>query len=313
MLYPYDTLVGRMLNTTKLTEMLKKFLILSDNNHLNYEFMQSSDCKVVFVAGVDDDEKDLPIWEHPLVVDNHDGTKTIFTDVRKYVNPVPDMLNLSDHLRDTGGFEFTVTRTLMLADMIDSHNGYLRTIEKYIATGFTYWIADSLTALTGLNPVEKLYAEIAIAHYFTMLAIMEDIEKDDIAVAKIKIARLKLSIPTNGKIIDNVVDKLKHDVKSIDDLTSNIKIAVGLPKNEFIDTNILVNSINNSWFGPGGSECAIMACEELGTLVAVIISSITNRTYKRSRIATILDKHSKQINTKEFSKIAERYLADKKL
>jgi hypothetical protein len=307
---PYSTSFGSMINKKPIIEGLIKYLVTSDIN-LNYEYSNADDCRLVFITGVNDDEKDLPLWEHPILFEDHKGKNVVAVDMRKYVKLVPDFTNLQTIVKDKGGFDYMLLRSLVMADMASDVYGSFIVIEKNIALAFSYWLSDSISSVTLLNPLEKSILEVIIVHYANMLMVNGDVDSSIVETSKVKISKSKTSIPMNVKQVGDIVDKLKHDVSTIDDLVDNIKAGLDSPKTDMIDTNTLINMVSSSWFGPGGSESVMMGIENMPTWIAMLYSSSSNKSYKRSRLATILEKHTRKIDLKELNKIMDLYIKDR--
>ena len=307
---PYETSFGSMINKKPIVEGLTKYLVSSDLN-LNYEYSNADDCRLVFITGVNDDEKELPLWEHPILFEDHKGKQVVATDMRKYVKLAGDFTNLRSIVKDKGGFEFMLLRAMVMSDMASEVYGSFTIIEKNISLAFSYWLSDSISSVVLLNPLEKSVLEIIIMHYSNMLLVNGEIDSSTVETSKVKISKSKTSLPMNLKGVSPIIDKLKHDVKDIDDLVANIKAGLDSPKTDMIDTNTVVNMLGSSWFGPGGSESVMMGIESMPTWIAMLYSSSSNKSYKRSRLATILEKHGRKIDLKELNKTLELYIKDR--
>lgn len=308
---PYDTSFGSLINIKPVEEKLTKFLITNGGN-LNYEYDASEDANLVFITGKDDEEKALPLWEHPVVFNDHKGNITVAVDLRKFVKvTTEDVLSLSSIVRDNSGFQFTVLETLITYEYVSGNYGRFRSVERTIHSGFAYWIADSLSAGIMLTPDEKVKTEVAILLYINLMMVNGEIGNEEINTAIIKIANSKLSLPLNIKTVTNIVATLNKSISSIDDLVNNIKIVLGESKAVMLDTNVLVNILSTSWFGPGGSETIIIATEDIATWIAMLFVSAEDNTYKRTRLSTILNKYKTKIKLNDFVKYIELYMKER--
>jgi len=310
---PYETSFGSMINKKPIVEGLTKYLVSSDLN-LNYEYSNADDCRLVFITGINDDEKELTLWEHPILFEDHRGKKIVAVDMRKYVKITSDEIsNLQSVVKDKGGYEYMLLRAMVMADMASEVYGSFTVIEKNISLAFSYWLSDSINSVVLLNPLEKATLEVIIMHYANMLMVNGNVDSGSVETSKVKISKSKISIPMNVKGVTVIIDKLKHDVGDIDDLVANIKAGLDSPKADMIDVNTLVNMLSSSWFGPGGSESVMIAVESMPTWIAMLYSSSSNKSYKRSRLATILEKHGRKIDLKELNKTLELYIKDRTL
>jgi len=310
---PYNTSFGSLINVTPIEEKLAKFLITNGSN-LNYEYDSSEDATLVFITGKNDEEKELPLWEHPIVFNDHKGNIAVAVDLRKFVKVTnEDFLTLSEIIRDNSGFQFTVLRTLVTYEYVSGNFGRFRSVERTIYSSFAYWVADSLSAGIMLTPDEKVKTEVAVLHYISLIMVNGEIGNEEVNTAIIKIANSKLSLPLNIKVVKSIVSTLNNSVESIDDLVNNIKIVLGESKAVMLDTNVLVNILSTSWFGPGGSETVIMATEDIATWIAMLFVSAEDNTYKRTRLSTIIHKYKTKVKLTDFVKYMELYVKERKI
>lgn len=311
-LSPYQTTYGEMVNTSKLVKDLVKYLASTRNTNLNYEFQNTSECKLVFILGIDQEEKDLPLWEHPLVLKDLNNNNVVAVDLRKFVKKIDEQpMSVTEIIKDPSSVNFLIVNALTTMDYVDGNFGYFRDYTKAMATSFSYVVSHLVNSIVGLNPVEKVYVEIVLAHYVNML-LSDTSDKSDLVPSLIaRISNMKLSIPVNKKSVEVVMGKINHDVSDIDDLMDNIKIVLPEEKRTLIDVNALINVISNIWYGPGNSETIVISLEHLPTWLTLVYTSIADKGFKRTRLAMMLDKFSRQIGSKEFEKDFGNYVKER--
>jgi len=308
---PYNTSYGELITTDNIEKELMRYLVIADKN-LNYEYTQPDMVKVIFITGKNDDEKALPLWEHPLVFKDTKDNLIVATDLRKFLNnPTEDLLNISDVIRDKPGVEFSILRTLLTAVYAGDESGSIKSIEKNAVGGFSYWLANSLAASILLDPGEKVKTEVAIQHFYYMVGVNGTPDESSINASINKIANAKLSLPININTVKSIVHELKSDVSTIEDLSNNIKIVLDESKANMIDTSTIINTISNSWYGPGGTDTIIISLEDHPTWLAMMYSASSNKSYKRTRLATILDKAKTKIKLQDFIKFMELFIKER--
>lgn len=313
---PYHTTYGRFINTTKIKESLDKYVTLNKDINLSYEYFIDTDeeLRIVFITGYNSDEQELPIWEHPLVFESMDKVIVVAVDVRKYVKPNSELSSkLSDIVKDASNLNFNIIRTLLTAEYAVGNTRVIKNGNKTMSMGMALWLSNIINTIVTLNPVEKLHVEIAIAFSINMMTISEDDRADSAHVAEARILSYRLSLPVSKTAMKVVVDKLNINVTDIDKLVDNIRSVLPAEKAKIIDTNGVVNLVNNSWFGPGGVETVMMALENLPTWIALLYIALSDKTFKRSKIATALDKISAKIKAKEFIRYVEIYIKENKV
>lgn len=313
MVNPYSTAHGSLLTVNKVKDAVIKEIISSDVA-LNYEYKGSDTCSLAFITGATKSEQELPIWEFPMVIKDHRNRLVVATDMRKYVKPTLNEYpnNLKDIMSNQGGYDFLLLASLLVADMKSDIYGEIRTMEKSTAVAFSSWISDCITSARYLDTLEKMKLEIVCLHYvFTLFTV----GKIDASVTSTIISKISSVNTSVGKVpraqIENVLSTIKLDVTNVYDLAENIKLGVGSDKIGAFDTNALVNIISNSWHGHGGTGTTIIALECLPVFMALLYSVIVNPGYKRNRIAMIVDKHKRSIDTGDYSKKMGLYLKSK--
>lgn len=308
---PYETTYGKMLNTTTVQKELIKFNTVISGEKLNYEFGNNLNTEIMFITGYNQEEKALPIFDHPLVFNSIRGKQVIAVDFRKYVRSVNEKpLYLKDIVKDASNLEFLVIRTLLTAEWLEGNTGILRNIDTNFASGFAMFISGLFTVIAGLNPVDKVNVEIAICHYFYNMHIVKTDRNDMQNNVYAKIAKTPLSLPVSIKIVDSVLKNADSNVENMDGLIANIKSVLNEDKVEYINGDALYSLIATMWYGPGGSETMYMSLEHIPTWVAMMGVSVSNNTFKKSRLATTLEKYSSKIKPNDVKKGLELYIKE---
>jgi hypothetical protein len=286
----------------------------ASSTNLNYELAENTGNKLMFITGYNKDEKDLPVFDHPLIFKDHRNNLVIASDLRKYVRPDKEQaLNIKDITKDTNNVNFILIRTLATQEFLSGDVGTFREIYKGITTALAMVISNIITVSLPLNPVEKVYIEIVISFYanrlFSNTNNMDEL-KDAVYA---RITNSKLSIPVNHNTVVTVMSGCNLNANTIEDLITNIKTVLPAEKANLVSTELLINSMSNLWFGPGGTEAMIIALEHMPTWIALVYSCISDNTFKRSRLAMLLDKSKRNINDKLIKTTCELFLKDKTL
>jgi hypothetical protein len=267
---------------------------------------------VCFILGYNEEERSLPIWDHPLVMKDVNGTSTIVTDLRKYVKKIDEQpFNISDVIKDKASAEFLVIRTLLTADYIDGNYGIYRNINETIVPAFALVISSVINNMVALNPVERVNIEIVLSHYLNVFLTNSENIEENIPNIVAKILKSKLSIPVNRKSVETIVFNIKHDISNIEDLLENIRKVISEDKASFINSSILVNLLSNIWYGPGGSETIMMGLEDVPTWSALVYVSLLDKSFKRTRLSMLIEKSARKLNSSEFEKQMKIYLKEK--
>ena len=138
-LNPYETSIGLHFNTKNLELKLSEFLIKgTDTKNLNYEYVIDREIDVIFITGKNEDEKELPVWNHPLFITVFRGSKKIFVDMRPYVRPKKDeeIININSIVTNRLGFDFTIIRVVYMVLLYKNKNS-IDNISSGLALAFS--------------------------------------------------------------------------------------------------------------------------------------------------------------------------------
>ncbi len=311
---PYDTSYGKLINIEVVIKELIKYLASTNNKNLNYEYNINNNCELVIISGFDSDEKDLPLFEHPVVFKNHRDKYIVAVDLRKYLKQIKEQpLNIKEVAKDQASVNFIISRAIFITDFMDGNYGNYRNMYSSISTSYSLLVSYLINSIVMLNPVEKLYVELTAAHFSNLLFIeSDDIDSLEQAIVA-RIEQCKLSIPASKKVISEKIRLLNHKDKTLDGLVNNIKAVLPSEKANIINSNVIVNVVSNMWYGPGTTETMVMSLEHMPTWMALLYISVSDKTFKKSRLATILDKYSRNIKSTEFEKSMNLFLKEKML
>lgn len=307
---PYLTTYGKLINVENIKKELVKYII-SNSDYLGYEYTTDSDIKMIFITGYNEEERNLPLFEHPIIVNDVRNTPIVCLDVRKYVRQHKEQAeNIRDIAKDTSSLHFILIRAVATADFINNDFGLYRPVYKNYTVGYSLLISSIVNGIVGLNPVEKLNVELAVGFHFNTLITDSDVNgRDGSIIARLE--QCKFSLPSTKKHIMSVIEHLDSSDRTIVGLVNKIMKALPEEKSVLITQGVLVNMLANIWYGAGTSETTLMSLENVPTWIALMYSATVDKTYKRSRLASILDMSSRKINVEEVDKFITNYLKSK--
>ena len=313
---PYSTSYGKLINKDKISKELTKYLITTRNGNFNYEYQNIEENDIVYILGFDQNEQDLPMFTHPIVFKDMKEREHIGIDLRKYVKFIGEQpLNIEEVYKDSAGCKFLITSSIVISDFLAEHLEEYRKIFKSVTSAYAVLVSNIVDMVIKLNPLEKYDLEIAIAYYANLLLVStKNIEEfRDSIIARLN--NTKFSLPNNKKHIETIVINLEKIITeySIVGLINVIKAILPEEKAELINESIFVNMLSNLWFGPGNNETIIMALECMPLWIALVYSCVDDVTFKRSKLSTIFDKYSKNIDSKELVKTMELIIKSRRL
>lgn len=311
---PYETTMGRSFSMDNIRHTISRYIATSTGNNLNYEVSETGKCKLVYITGYNEEERALPILEQPIVIKDVRNIPVIVTDVRKYLKLVTgeQPMSLKPIFKDMSSYRIVMLQTLLMRDFLSGNLGVIKTIDKNLCSGFTLFISNLFNHIVNLNPLEKLNVEMVIAHYFYSMNIDDEDSEDMQDTIRVKISKTNLSLTLpNIKSITDTLSVIKNDVQSFNDLVENIKLVLPEEKRAFISSTVIFQKCTNLWYGPGGDNILLMGLESYPTLVALLYTSMVDKTYKRSMLSTMLDKFSGKIKPAEVEKVIAGYIEDR--
>lgn len=306
----YETTYGKLLNKGRLIKDIKDYVLTADND-VTYEF-KNEDIKMAVLTGTYADEKDLPLFEHPLVFDGIRNDKYVAVDIRKYVRESnEDVLTTRDIVKDGAGYEFNILRGLLTVDFLNHDFGTMRQCYSGIAMSYAATIATLLNVYIKLNPDEIVALEIGCAYFASTLFVDEKdiIELSDNLMARV--SNFRFSLPTTRTTVTKILENVQITSQDLEGLISVIKQVLPEEKATLINDTVLANLLSNAWFGPGGSETLVIGLEHMPTWVAVVYASLGHMSYKKARLTAIFNKYNKSIDAKDYVKEIQHYLKER--
>lgn len=303
-LNPYETSIGLHFNTKNLELKLSEFLIKgTDTKNLNYEYVIDREIDVIFITGKNEDEKELPVWNHPLFITDFRGSKKIFVDMRPYVRPKKDeeIININNIVTNRLGFDFTIIRVVYIALLYKNKNS-IDNISSGLALAFSKWVSSSIKSALYLDVESVIKLEVLTLHYILCKFNDEKLNGDDIDNIYFKISKLHKTLKGNIKYVRETCIGINTEPKDVVDLANNIRIAVKNPLVKDMTSSMIYNILSTTWFGINPNENITMSLEHIPTLIAIVGTSLESKVLKHSRLSNILNDNKRSIGGDELMK-----------
>lgn len=312
---PYNTIIGSHVNNRKLELKLSEFLIKgSDTNNLNYEYVVEEDIDLIFITGKNDDERELPVWNHPLYFEDHRGRKKIFTDLRPYVGikKNEDVVNLDNIVTNKLGFDFNITKVLYMVFMLDEAKGELNKIESSLVMAFTKWVSVTLKSALNLDIETVTKLEVICFHYISSIIKDEELDERTVEPIYFKASKGLKVLRNNIKYIKDTCHGINLNPRNTEDLSNNIRTAIDSPLLGNLNEGTLYSILSTTWTGPHPGENVSMSLEHIPTLIALLSVSMDSKSLKHSRVANILNDNKRYIKNDEFLKTVTLTVSEQK-
>lgn len=309
---PYKTTYGKLVNINTTVDHLKRYINTVNLDELEYEYPSTGKARVIYITGYNPEEKELPVFDHPIYIKTLKGVDVLVTDLRRYVNTGDQLAGkLSDITRDSNSVGFCVTRALLTMEFRLGNVGAHRIIYKPAASAMGVWISGMVSTIVGLDPGEAFDVETVVTIYANTLFYPED----ELVRAKENIAGRVLSskhvYALDRKRVAALLAGYDYEVTNgMEGLLKNITKVLPESKSRYITVDSLIGAMGNVWYGPGGTETPIIALEDMPTWITILFSVITNRSYSKSRIGMLLNKHKRVIDSKAIDKHISNFITD---
>ena len=297
----YDLPTMKPIDISKVLDKLNKVIL----EEKSYEVSNVDGYKFVFITGYNEDERDLPSWDHPILREGVRNEKIIVTDVRRFLNKVDEKpVFLADVVKDKSGLLFMINRTIVHA-LLDSGNlGLFKQVQNSIASLFASVVVVNISMYLDLNPKEKLLIETVSAMYVHNMFLNNYSVDERLSVIKARVLNTKLSLPSlNKKELDDIVLSINLTANTFKDLVTNIQNAVP-GKKEILKEEAIYSALNSLWYGPGNVSTALVHLEDLSTMIVLYYTGLEDGTYKRTRLASLIANSKRRIDDKALSSLS---------
>ena len=302
---PYNTSTGKYIDIRKLEEDLINYFIRGPKG-LSYEVSFVKDVNVVFITGRQDyqEEQELPIFLQPIVSEGTRGTPIIFCDVRPYVNANKDFISLQEIVTDGASLSMALAKVIMLAITIKD-NGELENLADYLVKGFSAWIVGNLKMALSLSYIEEVRLGYVLIHYYASLIFNRGLDTgDETDLPLYSVLKNGVGAKQSRGTVIKMIEGLNNNPKNVDDLINNIREGVGGSKVKGLTKDVLFSLVSGNSYGHGSALGLMMCIESPSMWLGTMYVNMENGTFKRSRLATILEQNKKFIDNKEFIKRA---------
>ena len=255
----------------------------------------------VVLYGLSDTEKGIVPLNHPLFSPSNNWTTL---DLRNYVKVSGD--GTSYEIRNESEYHLAIARFILTSLWYVGNQTSLYSLEL-AHFAFSSWLSDNLASKFGLDLGDKLKLKVlANIYYARMFTEYPDSEELDKLLIRAKNDGL---IPDLYREIYSQVSE-PDSLNSIDDFCKQCYKVTGNVRLKDLDYLVLINIIQVNWMGANGKELICLALEHPPTWIAMVYAAITQRTFKRNYVTTVVERHSKRGNGDAFVKSLQGKIDD---
>lgn len=250
----------------------------------------------VILYGLSDTEKSIVPLNHPLFSPSNNWTTL---DLRNFVKVSPD--GTTYEIRNESEYRLAITRFILTSLWYVGNQSSLYSLEL-AHFAFSSWLSDNLASKFGLDLGDKLKIRILANIYYARL-FTEYPDSDELDKLLIR-AKNDSIYP---ELFRDIYAKVSHDdaLNSIDDFCKQCYAVTGNIRLKDLDFVVLFNIIQVNWLGANGKELIGLALEHPPTWISLVYAAITQRTFKRNFVTTVVERLSKRGNGDAFVKALE--------
>ena len=289
----YDGTLGMLVDVNKITSSIINYMI-NNQEPLNYEIKELEGIKIVCILGKNDDEKKIPMFQHPLVFkDVRNDDIVIALDFRLYTKKKLDnVLNIKDVLNDKYNGTLLMNRGIFEQYIIKDDVSFLIGINNNIAYGFSNFIVGILSTLVYDKSIVDSVFVASMIHYYNMDINDTNIQK---LLNKLPINEIKRLLHGDLKEVYNrlinLIDTEEYDLTN-DSLSTLLDNIVKLSDNDrvsAVNEDMFISACSRGFFSINSKELAIAFIENKPTILALTYSVLTEGINSKAVLRTILN------------------------
>ena len=290
---PYEFRSLKLINNSQLINNINKYITIDyvyikEKEKLKLKTFNDLHLTLnpVILYGLSDIEKDIPAFSHPVVnLEN----KWIALDLRQYVK----VENGNYEIRNESEYNLALHRFILTGMWYVGKQNNLYSL-KLGHFAFASWISDNLVRKFGLDLNNQIQLKALGLIYYSKL-FTDEFTTDDFSKLVIR-SKEDIITPNLLEEIYSKVDKLE----TIDDfceacykVTDNVRL-------KGLDYSVLMTILSNNWIGSTGKELTLLSLEHPPTWLSLVFASLTQRSFKKNFIATVVEKINKRGKGDEF-------------
>ena len=297
----YQTTSGSVLVTKPIDTAIRKLIIQDTIVDLNVSHVGS--CYPLFITGLAQYDKDVPLFTHPLYVPNYNNKSYLATDIRQFIRKdgsYPDTANISNYIKNLTEFNFVKGRAVLNLIWINEQLPLLTDL-SFAGVVFAGLITDVISKTFALDFKDLTTLNIITHFYYQTLFYKESKFTDEIrqrmAVHTINATK------TPAEFVFKVIDQI-DEVRGIEDYIKYVKAILENIRLDGLNLSILNKLVINTWFSSGvnSHEVMAMALEHPPTWITLVYTAITERSYKKTTVYRVAERYSKRGLGEDFVK-----------
>lgn len=296
----YTTTFGNMFPIQKTIAAIKESLVGGGLASRSMGVHAQGNTKVVFVTGLDSDEDKIPVFVHPILIENFKNSDYVVSDIRSYRPAGSDWMSdaaFEEGIRNKADYGIVKTRAVLEAKWNEEGPLKIRPMFKFAGNVYANWISQAVTRIFALdNHDQYRIMAVALYFYYTRFVNGGKLTDDDLEAASnhtIKLTGLAASE------IYSIFEKLPQ-MENLGDFCEAVKLTVeNIRLNDF-NYSILLTGLRNSYYGNNAKAMIEVAVEHPPTWISIVIGVMNERSFKSSPLYKLIEMQGKRGGIDEF-------------
>ena len=289
---PQNSSLKNLILTNKLKTIFEEYIINSDQINRTYNLVGTENFYIRLILGIEEEEKDLPLFNAPIFLEILNNKKYLLSDLRhylgrvnKYIDP-NDVVKIEDVINNEYYKGFELPRLIFTKIALDEGLESLSSLNKLSEIIYSDWITNSLSAsILNLNIDDKLRTKIVCIAFYKTISSYKDFDESS---KHVLINKLANNLRANNKFVTDVINRIDLKGRDVATLVNNLK-SVLPEKGSLINQHILYNSINKTWYGPSHQINLPLAIENIPTWLAIVYSTFEIKHIKKYILGEIVN------------------------
>lgn len=294
----YQTVIGSAFVTKHIVTAIKKLLIAGVTESLDVE--TTGKFKPIFITGSYSDEDEIPVFTHPITIINFKDDNYLCTDLRPFLRkPKEGKYDVESRIQNRTEYNFAKSRAILNLIWLNRDVSTLKINLSFAGVVFSSWLSDVISKVYALDFKDQTLLAIITSFYYQSM-FSNETEFDEEAKRRMAVHTINAT-KAPAELVFQVFDQIEA-MGTIEDYCANVVRILGNVRLENFNHGSLVTICANSWFSSAGNakHFIAVALEHPPTWLAILYTSINERTFKNSMIYRIAEKAGKRGGAEEF-------------
>lgn len=298
----YDTTLGQALETHKIEQGLKTYLIEYGEKPRTFDGLNVISSVKYFpveLYGNISTAKEIPFFAHPFILKGTKGLDYLFLDSRlykKYTNEANPVIKIVSAWE----YEFLLQRFFMNYGWVNGLAAEMRTRLNFAGTVYANWLSEIISRRFGLDPREQKIVAL-VSHFFYQECFMEEVSYSEEQKQGMAMQAAK-AVNAPSSMAFDVVDQIGKAMVNVQGYCETLSTILQNVRLKDFSHGALYTLVGLSWYGQNGKETIAIALEHIPSWMAICYAAITNRSYKHSTVSNLVDKLGRQGLSENYAK-----------